>query len=150
LVTDNIVKILTKRKVQYEIFEHEPVYTSEHASRVRGVDIKTGVKALVMKTHDGRFILVLVRADKRADTDRIAELEKTKKVRLADPKDVLMVTGCEVGAVPPFGHLTKLKTYFDREILENDYVNFSCGEHTKSIRMKAEDLKKIINPDKLI
>jgi prolyl-tRNA editing enzyme YbaK/EbsC (Cys-tRNA(Pro) deacylase) len=32
-------------------------------------------------------------------------------VYLASPEQVLDITGCEVGGVPPFGHKTKLKTY---------------------------------------
>ena len=145
-VVNKMEKMLADNKVNYDIFDHEPVYTSEQAARIRDVDVKTGVKALVLKTHEDRFILVLVRADKRADLEKIAELEGTKNVRLANPQDVFEVTGCEIGSVPPFGHLTELKTYMDREILENDEVNFNCGLHTKSIKMKSQDLLKVIKP----
>lgn len=145
-VVNKMKKVLDDNKVSYEIFDHEAVYTSEQAANVRGVDVKTGVKALVLKTHEDRFVLALVRADKRADLDKVAELEGTKNVRLANPQDVFEVTGCEIGSVPPFGHLTKLKIYMDREILENDEVNFNCGLHTKSIKMKSQDLLKVINP----
>lgn len=141
-----IRKILQENKIDFEIYDHEPVYTSEQAARVRGVDVKTGVKALVLKTYESRFILALVRADKRADLEKIAELEGTKNVRLASPQEVFRETGCEIGSVPPFGHKTELKTYLDRDILENDFVNFNCGLHTKSVSMKAEDLLKVLNP----
>ncbi len=145
-VVNKVKKTLDDRKVNYELTVHEPVYTSEQAARIRGVSVKTGVKALVLKTYEHRFILVLVTADKRADLEKVAELEGTKNVRLANPQEVFEVTGCEIGSVPPFGHLIELKTYMDREILENDEVNFNCGEHTKSIKMKAQDLLKVINP----
>ena len=136
--------ILEEKGIEYQISEHEPVYTSEQAADVRGVDVSTGVKALVVKTSEGGFVLVLVRADKKADLDDIAKKEHTKRVRLASPQDVLEITGCEIGSVPPFGHDTELKTYFDREILENEYVNFNAGLHTVSIRMKARDLLRTI------
>ena len=45
--TNAIRELLDDSRVEYRIFEHEPVYTSEQASRVRGVELKTGVKALV-------------------------------------------------------------------------------------------------------
>ena len=35
--------------------------------------------------------------------------------------------------------------FFDREILENDYVNFNAGKHIVSVRMKAEDLKNVVD-----
>jgi Cys-tRNA(Pro) deacylase len=145
LVLGNMRRILDGRHIEYRVLEHEAVYTSEDAARVRGVEMKTGVKALVAKTHEGRFLLILVRADKRADLEEIAELEGTKNVRLASPEEVLEITGCEIGSVPPFGHATRLKAYFDREILENEYVNFNAGLHTVSIRMKAEDLVGVVD-----
>ena len=143
---ENLKRILDEKNISYKISEHEPVYTSEQAARVRGVELKTGVKALVLETREKNFILVLVRADKRAELGKIAELEGTKSVRLASPEDVLKITGCEIGSVPPLGHETELKTYLDREILENEYVNFNTGMHTVSIRMKANDLVKVQKP----
>lgn len=145
-VVNRIRKMLDENKVKYELSVHAPVYTSDQAARVRGVDVKTGVKALVLKTYEDRLVLVLVRADKRADLEKIADLEGTRNVRLANPQEVFEATGCEIGSVPPFGHLTGLKTYLDKDILENDEVDFNCGLHTKSIRMKAQDLLKVINP----
>lgn len=144
-VVDKVKRILEDNNINYDLSEHEPVYTSEQAAQARGVDTSTGVKALVLKTHEDDFILVLVRADKRADLKKIAKLEKTKSLRLAPPEEVLKVTGCEIGGVPPFGHANNLKTYFDREILENEYVNFNAGLHTVSVRMKPEDLANIID-----
>jgi Ala-tRNA(Pro) deacylase len=145
-VTKNIIRILNEKGIEYKLLEHEPVYTSEQAAQVRGVSVKTGVKALVLKTKENEFILALVRADKRADLKAVAAAAGTKKVKLASPEEVLRVTGCEIGSVPPFGHLTELKTYMDRDILDQEEVNFNIGEHTKSIRMKANDMLKVISP----
>lgn len=145
-IEKKIVKMLEEQGVKYELLEHEPVYTSEQAADVRGVPLKTGVKALVCRTSEDKFILVLVRADKRADLDRVAKLEGAKNVSLASPEEVLKHTGCEIGSVPPFGHPRPLKTYLDREILEEDEVNFNIGEHTRSIRMRAKDLPRVMEP----
>jgi Ala-tRNA(Pro) deacylase len=145
-IEKKIARMLEEQGVKYELLEHEPVYTSEQAAKVRGVSLRTGVKALVCKTSENKIILVLVRADKRADLDRVAKMEGAKRVSLASPEEVLKHTGCEIGSVPPFGHRKALKTYLDREILEQDEVNFNIGEHTKSIRMRARDLLRVMEP----
>lgn len=44
-----IKELLNSNGITYEVSEHEPVYTSEQAAKVRGVELKTGVKALVLK-----------------------------------------------------------------------------------------------------
>ena len=139
-------RLLDRNGILYEVFEHAPVYTSEEAARVRGVELKTGVKALVLKTEKGNFVMGLVAADRRIELKRLAKILGAKKLQLASAEEVLKITGCEVGSVHPFGNLFGLPTYMDSSVLENDMVNFNAGLHTISIQMKAEDLIKAIRP----
>jgi len=138
--------LLDRDGIPYEVSEHEPVYTSEQAAKVRGVELKTGVKALVLKTEEGNFVMGLVAADRKIDLKKLAKIVRTKKLRLASSQEVLEVTGCEVGSVHPFGNLHGLPTYMDSSILENDMVNFNAGLHTVSIQMSVKDLIKPIKP----
>jgi len=141
-----IKELLDHNGISYKVSEHEPVYTSEQAARVRGVQLKTGVKALVLKAVRGSFIMGLVAADRKVNLKKLAKIVQTKKLRLASPKEVLQITGCEVGSVHPFGNLHNLPTYLDSSILENDIVNFNAGLHTVSIEMKSKGLVKVIKP----
>lgn len=134
---------LQSKGVWHEVLHHTPVYTSEQASQVRQVPLKTGVKAMVLKSPKG-YLLVLVRADKRVDLKLVKELEKSK-VRLATPSEVLQATGCEIGSVPPFGFKAPLKTYLDRALLEEEKVTFNAGLHTVSVVMKGPDLPKAVD-----
>lgn len=143
-IDEHILALLRSKNIPFTDFTHEPVYTSEQASRVRGVELKSGVKALCLKTGHGEFLMVLVRADKRADLKAISGKENSP-VKLASPAEVLEHTGCEIGSVPPFGFPRPLKTYFDREILDNTEVNFNIGLHTRSLRMAAKDLLKVLD-----
>jgi len=145
---ENVFRILDENKVEYKKIEHEPVRTSEEAAKIRGVPLKTGVKALLLKTKE-RFIMVLVPADRRVDIEKIEELEKSKKVRLATSQEVLEETGCDVGGVPPFGHTkggvhNQIKTYLDKEVFQSELANFNAGDRGVSVSMKAEDLKKVV------
>ena len=143
---DRVIRMLKEADVQYEATEHEPVRTSWQAAKVRGVPLRTGVKAMVLKTLEGNLLLVLIPADRRVDMKKMAELEKTSYVSLASPEEVFGLTGCRLGAVPPFGHKTKLKTYMHKAILENEQVNFNAGLRTRSVRMRSKDLEKFIKP----
>jgi len=141
-----IKKLLDDNGISYVVTEHEPVYTSEQAAKVRGLEPKTGVKALVLKTDKGDFIVGLVPGDKKIDLKKLAKVVGTRKLQLASPQEVLKMTRCEIGSVHPFGNLHGLSTYLDGAILENDLVNFNAGLHTVSIQMKAKDLVKVIRP----
>ena len=147
-LTERVKRILTNKNIEFEEFEHEAVYTSEQAAKVRGLrSAKQGVKAMIFKIDTGNFILVLNPGDKRVDTKKIAELEHTKQLSMAKPEEVQKVAGVPIGAVPPFGLDTVLRTYLNEELLENEYVYFNPGSHTKTIKMKAVDiLKALENP----
>jgi Cys-tRNA(Pro) deacylase len=141
-----IKELLEKNGIPYQVSEHKPVYTSEQAAKVRGVELRTGVKALVLKTDDEDFVISLVAAHRRVDLKKLAKIVGTKRLRLANPQEVLKKTGCEIGSVHPFGNLQCLPTYLDVSILENQMVNFNAGLHTVSIHMKTKDLIKALNP----
>lgn len=135
---------LKKSGVNFEILSHKPVYTSEEAAKEREVELKTGVKAMVFKA-ENEFIMALVPANKRVNVNKLKEIHGTE-IKLASSRQVSKRTDCEVGSVPPFGFEKKLKTYMDKKILDNKEVNFNAGLHTKSVKMKPEDLKNILEP----
>lgn len=119
-----------KSGVEYQLYEHEPVYTSQEAAKVRGVELKTGCKSMVLKTKDGKFILANITADKRIDLRKLEKIIGTK-LNFATKEEVLQTTNCESGSVPPFGKLFGLPTFPDESVLENDFVNFNIGVLTK-------------------
>jgi len=145
VIFNKINEVLNKEKIDYEVLEHRPVFTSKEAAEVRGTELRQGTKALVLKTDEG-FIQACVAGDKELNIDELQKMTLFKRIELADAKEVRKVTGCNIGSVPPFGNLFGLKVYFDKSILENDVVAFNAGSHTRSIKMKTKDLVKVVNP----
>ncbi len=145
VVLDKIVDVLNKEKIKFEILEHKPVFTSKEAAEVRGIELKQGTKALICKTEEG-FIQAVVSGAKELDIEKLQKITLFKKIELANAKEVRKVTGCNIGSVPPFGNLFDIKVYFDKSVVENDIVAFNAGTHTKSIKMKAKDLVRVVNP----
>lgn len=147
-VEKKIKHILASNQIEFEETEHEAVYTSQKAARVIGLEAEeAGVKSLVLKTKEGEFILVLNPGNKKVDTKKIAQMEDTKSLYFARPEEVLKVAGIPIGAVPPFGHKTKLKTYLNEELLDCEYLYFNPGSHTKTIKMQSKDLLQVLeNP----
>lgn len=140
-----IKKVLDENKVEYKVSEHEPVYTSEQAARIRGVDIKTGAKSIVVRSK-GEFYNFVLSAAKKIDFSKVKKILNLKSVSFASAEEVLKVMHCEIGSVPPFGNLYGLDVYCDNSLLENEYIDFNAGLHTASIRMKSKDWVKIVKP----
>src|SRR4030067_3753685 len=110
-------ELLDKHGISYQISQHEPVYTSEQAAKVRGAELRTGVKALVLRKKEGDLILGLVAADRRIDLRKLAKITGTRSLAFANKEEVLTKTGGEVGSVLPFGNLYALPTYADESVL---------------------------------
>ena len=104
--------------------------TAPEAAAAAGCELGAIVKSLLFLI-DGQPTLILVAGDRLADQKKLAArfgIGK-KKVRLADAKTVLRVTGYEVGGVPPVGHNEKLPTLIDESLSRFQIVWAAAGAH---------------------
>ena len=143
---EKIIAMLKENNTPYEVFEHEPVYTNPAMAEALNVTEAETVKSLVLKTKEQDMIVLVLPGNKKVDWKQAARGANTKKVSFAKPEAVSEAVGCEVGCVPPFGHLTLLPIYMDPELAKKQYVYFNPGVHDKSFKVKAWDLKKLCDP----
>src|SRR5262245_48045619 len=101
-VLDSIRQLLTDAGVPFREVNHAPTYTSEESARARGEELRTGGKAIVLKTDDVFRVFVLP-ADRRLDSSAVKRQLSVKKVRFATPEELLEQTSLVPGSVPPFG-----------------------------------------------
>lgn len=144
-VLEKIKKKLLDAGIEYEYMEHEPVYTSENAARVRGEELSAGAKALVL-FGDKTPILCVVPGDKKADFKKIKKHLDVKDLRMATPDEVKELTTLEIGAIPPVGSVMGLPSHYDNSFMLKDTVAFNAGAHKVTIIMKSDDLIKVENP----
>ncbi len=146
-----LLDLFGEKGIEYALYEHAPVYTSEEASRVRGVELKTGVKAMLLreKSQESNYLLADIAADRKIDFTKLESLAKVKHFRFATREEVMTTTGCEPGSVHPIGNLFGLTTYLDISVLENEFVNFNIGMLTRSVRIRSRDLLKVMVLDLL-
>ena len=146
---EKIISILKENSISYEIFKHEPVYTNPAMAEALNVTEAETVKSLVMMTKEKKMIVLVLPGNKKVNWKQAAAGVGTKKVSFAKPEQVSAKVGCEVGCVPPFGQLTPLPIYMDKDLTKNEFVYFNPGVHDKSFKVKAWDLKKLCNPKML-
>ena len=119
------VNRIKKKFETYELHphyrEHEAAITSEEASKHRGDTLKQGIKALLFTDGKSEFVIVNVPADKKVDVKKVAQQKGWSRgaTRMATQEEVLEQTGCQIGAVPPFGHKNALPILVDTGIYEN-------------------------------
>src|SRR6516165_6509061 len=111
-VHHSLVELLEREGVEFRLSHHEPVTTSVEAAAVRGVDLSSGAKAMLVKGKAG-FVLAVLAADRKVDWKRLAPLAGGKGARFANDDELREATGLTKGAVPPFGTLFGLRTLYD-------------------------------------
>ena len=140
---EKIMEMLRDKGIDYEVHEHEPVYTNPVMAEVLGVSEAETVKSLVLTTKEKTMVVLVMPGNKKVDWKAAAKTVNTKKVSFAKPEAVSEAVGCEVGCVPPFGHLTDLPVFVDPELTRQTYVYFNPGVHHKSFKITSRDLKKL-------
>lgn len=91
-----------------------------------GTELGSIVKSLVFLA-DGKPALVLVAGDRWADTKKLAQVLRAKKVKIADADTVRAETGFAIGGVPPVGHHTPLPTLIDQSLGRFETVYAAAG-----------------------
>ena len=138
-VTRKITEFLQSQGIPFEKLEHIPVTTSDAAAGARGGRLAQGAKALIVKAGEQYYHLIISAAE-RVDNKKLRKILQTRRVRFANSEELFELTGCQPGAVPPFGNLFGLPVLMDDAILAEEIVYFNCGSHTVSLRMSREDL----------
>jgi|SRR3989344_1603565 len=160
-VASQIKKFIEDAGIWHEVFEHEPVTTSEDASKVRtGYVLSQGVKALVVKAklnNIKQFIMVCVPGDKKFSAEKLKKNFSITDTRFASEDEVAEITGgIKRGGVPPFGNLFGLPIFADVGIFNNDPTSqgfdgarkiiFNAGDRSFSVAMLSADWQKLVNP----
>lgn len=142
---DQTISLLEKNNIEYDKYEHKPVFNSETAAKAIGAELAEGAKALIL-LGDDKPLMVVVSGVDRVDFKKVKNLAKIRNLEMATPEEVKKITGVEVGAVPPLGNLFNIPLYVDDNIEKEKEIVFSAGLHSVSIRMKYDDFKAITNP----
>ena len=140
---ERIFRFLDSNATEYEVLEHRAVYTCAIMARLLKTGENSIAKSMITKNNDGGYLLAVLPGGMKVDFVRLAKGAGVKSSSLASLKEAELVAGCAVGCVYPFGNLMNIPTYFDRNLVDSKYVFFNPGSHTKSVRIRAEDLRKL-------
>ena len=141
-VYEKIIRLLESNNIKYQALEHEPTPTCEDSARVRGTSMDQGAKALIC-FGDKKPILIVLPCSKKLDTKTFKSLFGVKDLRFATPIEVESLTGLQIGAIPPFGHLFGMNNYVEENLGKNEIIAFNAGDRRKSVTMKYLDYIRI-------
>ncbi len=140
------------------MIEHEPEGRTELIANIRGNRLEQAIKSMVVQVRVSKkeniYCLANVPGDCRVDLDGIKRHFDAKGVGMAAREKAEALTGCVVGAIPPFtfpaetigAGSDQLHLLVDPLVQENAEVVFNAGRLDRSIFMNLDDYVRISKP----
>lgn len=122
----------------------ETTRTAEDAAKAIGCTVGQIVKSLLFVVN-GQPTMALVSGSNRLDEKKLAALcgVGRKKVKRANAEIAREATGFAIGGVPPFGHLTRLPTYVDRDFQQFEVIWAAAGTPNAVFAITPDDLVRV-------
>lgn len=152
-VFDMLKAMLDENGIAHKVMEHEAEGRSEAIAAIRGTAVGQGAKALVCRVkisaNKRAHVLAVFPADKQADLEAIAMAAGGKKASLASRDLARELTGCEIGAIPPFTFNDDLALLVDDTLGQRyEQIVFNAGRLDRSILMNAADYLALVKPQR--
>jgi Cys-tRNA(Pro) deacylase len=145
LSSQNLQKFIDQNQISAEILPmEEDTPTVPDAARALGVEEDQIIKSLVFLV-DGQPTLVIANGTHKVDNRLVARHYGVgrKRAKMARPEQALEITGYVVGAMPPFGHQTRLRTIADPGVVAHQEIFGGGGEIDAMLRMRPEELLRV-------
>lgn len=142
--------LLDQEGATYRVIEHVAEGRTELIAQIRGNRIEQSVKSMTLQVRLNRkeniYCLANVPGDCRVDFEGVKKYFNADSVAFASRDKAQALTGCVIGAIPPFSFNEQLQVLADPLVLENEEVVFNAGRLDRSIFMRLDDYVRIAKP----
>lgn len=149
-IHEQLCALLDREGAVYRVIEHEPEGRTELIAQIRGNRIEQSIKSMTLQVRLTRkeniYCLANVPGDCRIDFDEVKNYFNADSVAFASKEKAQALTGCVIGAIPPFSFNDQLQVLADPLIQENEEVVFNAGHLDRSVFMKLADYIRIAKP----
>ncbi|WP_027276100.1 YbaK/prolyl-tRNA synthetase associated domain-containing protein [Leminorella grimontii] len=150
-IFEQLISLLDSNDARYRVIEHETAGRSADAAKARGTKIEQGAKALVCHVKGNgvkQHVLAVLPAHRKANLSLVARQLGGTRASLASPKEVMELTQCVFGAIPPFSFHPDLKLVCDPKLFEQEEeMVFNAGSLERSVLLNVKDYARIVSPE---
>lgn len=149
-IHSQLCQLLEREGAAFRVVEHVPEGRTELIAKIRGNRLEQAIKSIVVQVRldkkENRYCLANVPGDRRVDLEGIRLTFEAQSVAIAPREKAESLTGCVIGAIPPFSFSETLLVLADPLITHNEEVVFNAGRLDRSIFMKSADYVRIARP----
>jgi Ala-tRNA(Pro) deacylase len=135
--------------IEYQRYEHPPVFTGEAAAEHWGRIPGTQVKNLFLRNKKGdRHYLVILEIAKQADLRHLVKVIGDDRFSFGSPERLLATLGVTPGSVSPFGLLHEgardVRVIVDQDLRTMDRLIFHPNLNTLSVTISVADFERFL------
>ncbi len=146
-INPRLQKLLDTERSGYAVLPHPDAYSAQEVAQRSHVKGRRLVKVVVMRDIDGVDFMVAVPADRPIDPAALRRVTGRIGVQLEDEGELArLFPDCEVGAMPPFGHLYHMPMFVDPCLFEGVDIFFQAGNHREIVLMRTIEYDRIARP----
>jgi Ala-tRNA(Pro) deacylase len=138
-----LIDFLDRHEIPYRRIEHLPEGRTEHASVIRGHDLRQAAKSIVVMVKHGKklrkYYLAVVPGDRRVNVHAICHHGQGQKALLAPNEEAELLTGCLMGSVPPISFHDDLHLLVDPTVLDTEEIIFNAARLDVSVAVPARE-----------
>ena len=138
--------VLDEAKVPYEVYNHALAYTAQEIAARQHVSGNELAKVVMIEADD-QLVMGVIRGNDKIALHVVEESLNVRHARLATEDEfIARFPECEVGTMPPFGHLFGLSVYVDPALAKDEYIYFNAGNHVQTVRLRYKDFARLVQP----
>lgn len=149
-IHEQLRALLDQQRATYRVIEHESEGRTEVIAKIRGNRIEQSIKSMVLQVRltkkENIYCLANIPGNCSVDFDGVKTYYHADSVAFAAKEKAQELTGCMIGAIPPFSFNDQLQLLADPLIQQNEEVVFNAGRLDRSIMMKLTDYIRIAKP----
>jgi Ala-tRNA(Pro) deacylase len=144
-VVARLREYLDGHAIKYSVISHSRAYAAQELAALTHVRGKEFAKTVVVKVGD-QFVAAVVPAHHQVVLEELSRVLGAD-ARLATEEELnALFSGCEVGAMPPFGNLYRVPVWVAEPLTRDEEIVFNAGTHTDAIRMRYSDFDRLVKP----
>ena len=143
-----IVNLLNKMNIEYEIISHEAVFTIDEMLTLNLPKAEHVAKNLFVRDDKKRnYYLFVIREEKMVNLKQMRERIDSRPLSFASESDLYQYLSLPKGAVTPFGVINdkthNVKVYIDADF-KYSLIGIHPNENTATVWLKTKDLVDLI------
>jgi Ala-tRNA(Pro) deacylase len=149
MMFNKLNELLRQEGARFRVIHHPAEGSSEKVAEIRGTLPGQGAKAMLchVKELPEVFVLAVLSGNRKVDFRKLGQAVGGKKATLVSSDAATKLTGCVMGAVPPFSFWPNVKLVVDPKLLDDHQeIAFNAGQLDTSIVLNSQDYKRIAAP----